>query len=69
MPIRIDYRTRRDRNERRDRAFDEQIDACTGAYMDWNFGDPSHTEDMIPPDSGSMTVKVVGIYSSKFMRA
>lgn len=66
MPIRIDYRTRRDRNERRDRAFDEQIDACTEAYMDWNFGDPNHTEDTIPADSGLITVKVVGIYGSKF---
>ena len=66
IPIRVNYQTRQDRNERRDRTFDEQLKACTEAYMNWNSGDPSHAEDMIPPDSGSTTVKVVGIYSSKF---
>jgi hypothetical protein len=65
IPIRIDHRTRRDRNECRDHAFSEQIDACTDAYMDWNSNDPDGM-DSVPADSGSCTVKVVGIYGSKF---
>ena len=66
IPIRIDHRTRRDRNERRDRAFDEQIAACTDAYMDWNWNDPNGIEDPLPADSGSTRVKVISIYGSKF---
>jgi hypothetical protein len=66
IPIRIDHRTRRDRAERRDRAFDEQIDACAEAYMDWNSKGSDCMEDPLPADSGSSTIKVVGIYGSKF---
>ena len=66
IPICIDHRTRRDRTECRDRAFDEQIDACAEAYMDWNSGDSNGMEDPLPADSGSSTIKVAGIYGSKF---
>lgn len=63
---RVDHRTRRDRIERRDRAFDEQLDACAEAYMDWNSADPNRMGGPLPADSGSFTIKVVGIYGSKF---
>jgi len=66
IPIRIDHQTRRDRTERRDRAFDEQTDACAEAYMNWNYQLPSEeveaSEGASPAGSRSIRVKIVGIY-------
>jgi hypothetical protein len=66
IPICIDHQTRQDRTERRDCAFDKQIDAYAEAYMDWNSKDSDSMEDLLPVDSGSSTIKVVDIYGSKF---
>jgi hypothetical protein len=73
IPIRIDHRTRRDRTERRNKAFDKQMDALIDAYMVWSLassnreraGFYSGTMDQhIPANAGMVTVKVVDVYST-----
>jgi hypothetical protein len=72
IPIRIDHRTRRDRAERRDKAFDAQMEALVDAYMAWSFANTNKEgtgfysgmeNQHIPIDAGITTVKVVDVYS------
>ena len=70
IPIRIDRRTRRDRAERRDKAFDVQMEALVDAYMAWSFANKEGTgfysgmeNQHIPIDAGITTVQVVDVYS------
>lgn len=72
IPIRIDHRTRRDRTERRNKAFDFQMYALTDAYMAWSLASSNKegagfyngtTDQHLPADAGMVTVKVVDVYS------
>lgn len=68
MPIRVDYQTRRDRTDRRDRAFDKQMPAFADAYMDWSLACAegglfvNTSNDNLPADSGSVPIKVVDVF-------
>ncbi|KII93196.1 hypothetical protein PLICRDRAFT_383096 [Plicaturopsis crispa FD-325 SS-3] len=76
IPRQIDYRTRRDRQERRDRAFNRQMDALVDAYLVWSL-DRAENHDAgfftrladwtrdASADSGCTEVTVVDIFTVK----
>jgi hypothetical protein len=56
---------------RREKNFEDQLDALTDAYMKWslahkeeNAGFHAQTQNEVPPaDSGSLEIKVVDVFS------
>ncbi|KAH7923679.1 hypothetical protein BV22DRAFT_1105986 [Leucogyrophana mollusca] len=74
---RTDYRTRRDRVQRRIDAFNRQMPSCTDGYMQWSvergeefrgFFEERRRRDGLPgPDvnSGSISIKVVDLFSAE----
>ena len=63
----VDHRTRRDRTEQRNKAFDAQMPVLTDAYMDWTV---QHAErdnplpDIPPsPNDGEWSVWVINLFS------
>lgn len=72
VPIRIDRQTRQDRTERRNKAFDAQMEALMDGYMAWSFANTNRegagfyngmANQDIPVDAGILTIKVVDVYS------
>jgi hypothetical protein len=64
---RDDYRTRRDRTERRTEAFEKQMVDITDAYLEWSYmtsaeGGAIPTE-AVPVDSGEYSIRVVDTFS------
>lgn len=64
---RVDHRTRRDRTEQRNKAFDAQMPVLTDAYMDWTV---QHAERDNPlpdpppsPNDGEWSVRVINLFS------
>jgi len=63
VPPRFDGRTRHDRTERRDSAFEKQMESLTDSYMNWSLKTKSSpVEDA---SAGSITVNIVGLYSKQ----
>jgi hypothetical protein len=64
----VDYRTRRDRTERRTAMFKEQMEAITEAYMDWSLKyadrDDPVPDPPLPADSGVCSIRVVDLFST-----
>jgi hypothetical protein len=69
---RVDYRTRRDRTERRTAAFEKQMEAITVAYMDWCLKyadrDDPVPDPPLPADSGVCSICVVDLFSEPLCR-
>ena len=67
IPRRFDGRTRHDRTERRERAFDKQMNSIAESYMDWSlktsYGRPVQPEP--GPSDGSITINIIGLYSEQ----
>ena len=65
----LDYRTRRNRTQRRTDGFARQISAIADAYMRWMFemGDDALTKSYVPPPQatvqGSYKIKVLDMFS------
>lgn len=65
----LDYRTRRNRIQRRTEGFARQISAIVDAYMQWMFemGDDALTESYVPPpqaiSQGTYKIKVLDMFS------
>ena len=64
IPRHFDGRTRRDRTEKRERAFDKQMDALTDSYMNWslNTTDPTSAPAEVA-SAGSVVINIIGLYS------
>jgi len=61
---RVDYRTRRDRNENRNKDFAVQISALTDAYMAWDMYHADSTTPAPGQDScGSYPIHIVDLFS------
>jgi hypothetical protein len=64
---RVDHRTRCDRTEKRNEAFDKQMLALVDAYMDWSL-QYADRENPLPdptpsPNNGMCSVRVVDLFS------
>ena len=60
---RIDHRTRRDRAERRNRAFQQMAEALADAYMAWDY-EQTHGDASVQPELGdkSQSVRVIDLF-------
>jgi hypothetical protein len=58
---RVDYRTRRDRTERRTEAFRLQMDDLTEAYLEWSHGRAAPAGP-VPADSAEYSIRVVDTF-------
>jgi hypothetical protein len=64
---RVDHRTRRDRTEKRNEAFNKQMPAIIDAYMDWSLQyadrDNPLPDPELSPDDGAWPVRVIDLFS------
>ena len=64
---RVDHRTRRDRTEKRNEAFNKQMPAIVDAYMDWSL-QYADRDNPLPdpepsPNDGVWPVRVINLFS------
>ena len=63
---RVDYRTRRDRTEKRMKAFHTQMDDLTEAYLEWSHVTSEEGRAVpagpVPADSGEYSIRVVDTF-------
>ena len=63
---RVNYRTRRDRTERRTAAFEKQMDDIVDAYLEWSFATSLEGGVVLPgpapADSGEFSIRVVDTF-------
>jgi len=65
VPPRFDGRTRHDRTERRDSAFEKQMESLTDSYMNWSLNLATKSSPVEDASAGSITVNIIGLYSKQ----
>ena len=64
---RVDHRTRRDRTEQRNNAFNAQMSVLTDAYMDWTIQHEDRDNPLPDPppsiNDGELSVRVINLFS------
>ncbi|KAF7973473.1 hypothetical protein HWV62_15074 [Athelia sp. TMB] len=64
---RVDHRTRRDRNERRNRAFQAMIEALADAYMQWDYTQKhGHTSVEQELGDNSQPLRVLDLFETRY---